>query len=131
VERGNSVVWPQRRHRNRLEQTGRAILSGAREESCLAAVSSSKQIGAGRASDLQWSKARALSGRSVVIEADWSRQSERSSVEQGESVVWPQCRHRSRLEQTERAIFSGARGESYLGVDMYNIGIEDDRRISR
>ena len=60
--------------------------SRAKGERCLAAASS-KQIGVGRASDLQWNDGRALSGRSVVIEADWSRQSERSSVERGERAI--------------------------------------------
>ena len=60
--------------------------SRAKRERCLAAASS-KQIGVGRASDLQWNDGRALSGRSVVIEADWSRQSERSSVERGERAI--------------------------------------------
>ena len=60
--------------------------SRAKGERCLAAASS-KQIGVGRGSDLQWNDGRALSGRSVVIEADWSRQSERSSVERGERAI--------------------------------------------
>ena len=59
--------------------------SRAKGEHCLAAASS-KQIGVGRASDLQWNDGRALSGRSVVIEADWSRQSERSSGERAISA---------------------------------------------
>ena len=59
--------------------------SRAKGERCLAAASS-KQIGVCRASDLQWNDERALSGRSV-IEADWSRQSERSSVERGERAI--------------------------------------------
>ena len=74
----------------------------AKGERCLAAASSSKQIGASRGSDLQWIKGRALSGHSVVIEA-------------------------------ERAIFSGARGKSYLSVGIRNIRTKakDDRRRSR
>ena len=56
VERRESVVWPQRRHRSRSEQAEGAIFSGSREERCLATVSSSKQ-------------------------------SERSSVEQGERAI--------------------------------------------
>ena len=73
---------------------------------------------------MQSSEGRALSGRSF-IEADRSMQSERSSVERRESVVWPE-RHRSRLEQAERAIFSGARRKSYLGVGLQNIGTKDE-----
>ena len=74
---------------------------------------------------MQSSEGRALSGRSF-IEADRSMQSERSSVERRESVVWPERRHRSRLEQAERAIFSGARRKSYLGVSLQNIGTKDE-----
>ena len=48
------------------ERVERKLLSRARGERCLAAVSSSKQIGVSRASDLQWIKGRALSNRSFI-----------------------------------------------------------------
>ena len=73
---------------------------------------------------MQSSKGRALSGCSF-IEVDRSRQSERSSVERRESVVWPERRHRSRLEQVEWAVFSGARRKGNLGVSLQNIGTKD------
>ena len=68
------------------ERVERKLLSRARGERCLTA-GSSKQIGASRASDLRWSEGRALSDRSVFIEADWSKQSKRSSVERGERGI--------------------------------------------
>ena len=131
VERRESVVWPQRRDHSRSEQAERAIFSGARGERCLATVSSSKQIGASRASDLSVDQ-----GKSVVATVSSSKQIGASrasdlSVDQGKCVVWPQCRHRSRSEQVERAIFSGARGKSYLGVGMHNIETKGDGRRSR
>ena len=47
---------------DRSKQSERSF-SGSREVCCLATVSSSKQIGASRASDLQWSKGKELSRR--------------------------------------------------------------------
>ena len=65
---------------------GSSLKKSVQKENSCSRAASSKQIGVCRASDLQWNDERALSGRSV-IEADWSRQSERSSVERGERAI--------------------------------------------